>query len=160
MKHFIYILIFTVLLTACGPVSPISPVSPDSPVANSDDSSVISPGTPMSNDQYVPQPGDTALTRGSVFLESSNILIMESFPVQISVNLKGNLPTPCNHLRTVIGKPDADKNIKIDLYSVIDPNTMCTEVLQPFDVNLPLGSFPSGHYTILINGEKVGEFDS
>jgi len=26
-------------------------------------------------------------------------------------------------------------------------------------VNFPLGSFPPGHYTLWVNGEKVAEFD-
>jgi hypothetical protein len=152
MKHFIFILIFAVLLTACGPA-----VSPDSPIS---EPPLNSPKASMNNNPYAPQAGDLALTRGNLYLDSADVLVMESYPVQIAVNLKGNLPTPCNHLRAVIGVPDADKNIKIELYSVIDPNTMCTEVLEPFDVTLSLGSFPTGHYTVLINDEKVGDFDS
>jgi hypothetical protein len=154
MKHFIYILIFIVLLTACGPVSS------DSHAARPIDSSSISPEAPMNNDQYAPQPGDDALTRGNVFLESINMLTMESYPVQVSVNLAGSLPTSCHNLRAIINMPDANKNINIELYSVIDPNLMCTQVLQPFEATLSLGSFPVGHYTVLINDEKLGEFDS
>jgi hypothetical protein len=154
MKHLISIYILTVLLTACG-----SP-PPDAPVARPIDPSMISPEAPMKNDQYAPQPNDAALTRGAVFLESTNLLIMESFPVQISVNLNGNLPTPCNDLRAVVSVPDADKNIRIDLYSVMNPDAMCAEVLQPFEITLPLGSFPPGHYQVWVNNEKLGEFDS
>lgn len=150
MKHFIFILLIVVLLAACGPA-----VLPDAPVSDSS-----SPKAVMNNDLYLPQSSDRTLTRGSIYLDSTDMLIMESFPVQIAVNLKGNLSTPCNHLRAVIAKPDADKNIKIELYSVVDPNTMCTEVLQPFDVTLSLGSFSNGHYTVFVNDKKVGEFDS
>jgi hypothetical protein len=149
MKHFIFILMLAALLAACGPA-----VLPDTPISDS------SPKASMDNNLYAPQAGDRALSRGNMYLDSANVLVMESFPVQISVNLKGSLPTPCNHLRAVIAEPDADKNIKINLYTVTDPNTMCTDVLQPFDVNLMLGSFPAGHYTVWVNGEKVGEFDS
>jgi inhibitor of cysteine peptidase len=114
----------------------------------------------MNNDQYAPQPGDDTLTRGKVFLESTNMFIMESYPVQVNVNLTGSLPTPCNKLRAVINTPDANKNIKIELYSVIDPDVMCAQTLQPFEATLSLGSFPAGHYTVLVNDEKLGEFDS
>jgi hypothetical protein len=154
MKHIIYIFILMVLLTACGPVLPASPA------ARPIDPSLISPGVPMGNDQYAPQPGDSTLTRGGVFLESTNMLIKESYPVQVAVNLSGNLPTPCNILRAAVSLPDADKNIRIELYSVLDPEAMCAEVLQPFEVTLSLGSFPTGHYTVLVNDKELGKFDT
>jgi hypothetical protein len=63
-------------------------------------------------------------------------------------------------LRVVVTPPDKDSRIEVQVYSVTDPNTMCVEVLQPYEVNVPLGSFPAGHYTILINDQKVAEFDA
>jgi hypothetical protein len=48
----------------------------------------------------------------------------------------------------------------VEVYGLVDPGVMCTEVLQPFDVTIPLGSFPTGHYSIFINGSQVGEIDA
>ena len=31
---------------------------------------------------------------------------------------------------------------------------------KSFDVEIPLGSFPAGHYSLYINGELLGEFDA
>jgi hypothetical protein len=32
--------------------------------------------------------------------------------------------------------------------------------LEPFEANIGLGSFPSGYYSVRVNGEMIGEFDS
>ena len=85
---------------------------------------------------------------------------MESYPVQIMLALKGSLPTPCNQLRVVDNPPDKQNRIQVEVYSVLDPEQMCAQVLEPFEANIGLGSFPRGHYSVWVNGEMVGEFDS
>jgi hypothetical protein len=45
------------------------------------------------------------------------------------------------------------------VYSVSAPDTVCIQMLEPFSVNFPMGSFPSGHYTLWVNGEQVAELD-
>ena len=107
---------------------------------------------------WAPQPEDEDLDRGNAYVEGSDILILESFPVQIMLNLSGSLPTPCHQLRIVVAAPDAQNQIAVDVYSVVDPEQICTQNLAPFEANVPLGSFPSGDYTVLVNGEVVGEF--
>jgi hypothetical protein len=95
-----------------------------------------------------------------VFIEESGIIIRESYPPQISLTLSGNLPNPCHELRAEIGTPDADNRMDVDVYTVVDPNVMCTEVLKPFTESMDLGTFPTGHYTVWVNSELVGEFDA
>lgn len=140
MKH--TIIIFTSILfalTACG--SPTNEPVPTKPSS------------------YIPSPADSNLTREQIFLDSSDLLTMESFPLQFLLKLKGNLPTPCHQLRISVNPPDSQNTINIDIYSVVDPNTICAQVLEPFDVNYPLGSFPTGHYILLVNGIQIAEFD-
>lgn len=112
------------------------------------------------NNEYLPQPADTNFSRGEVYMDSSDVLIMESYPVQIALVLKGNLPTPCNHLRVVASPPDEHNRIQVEVYSVTNPAETCIQVLEPFEANIMLGSFPTGHYSVWVNGEMVGEFDS
>jgi hypothetical protein len=85
---------------------------------------------------------------------------MESFPIQVAMILRGSLPTPCHNLRVAITSPDTDNNVNLVAYSVADPNEICAQVLQSFDASIPLGSFPPAHYTVSVNGERVGEFDA
>jgi hypothetical protein len=109
---------------------------------------------------FAPQPDDSKLIRGNVFIREASLVIRESFPPQISLALSGDLPTPCNQLRAETGQPDQENKIMVDVYSVIDPNRVCTQVLQPFEEHIDLGTFPTGHYTVWVNSEMAGEFDS
>jgi hypothetical protein len=121
---------------------------------------VGTPSSSVSENPYAPQPSDDKLTRGSAFMNSADLLLMESFPIQVAMILRGNLPTPCHNLRVIINRPDGNNNIDVAAYSVSDPSVICAQVLQSFDASIPLGSFPPGHYTVSVNGERVGEFDA
>lgn len=149
MRNLILITTLIFLIAACGPVTP----PPDQPISSDDPQ----PSVPAS---YDPQPGDDQLLRSPAYVEGYDLLTMESFPPQFALTIKGNLPTPCKQLRVVVAKPDANNQIAIAIYAVGDPNVMCAEVLQPFEANINLGSFPAGHYIILINGEAIAEFDA
>jgi len=150
MKRILIVLLTLTLLAACGPVTPLSP---DTPV----DSGTSPDGLPSI---YAPRPGDDQLVRGNIYIDSVEMLAMESFPVQFSVTLKGGLPTPCNEIRVVYHEPDAENRINLDVYSVIAPGSICADMIQPFEQGVALGSFPAGHYTVLVNGEKMAEFDA
>jgi len=148
-------------ITACAPPQTLSGVpgtlSPDTAVTNHPGGS---PSQEPLGDPYAPQPADSSLNRGEVFLEEQGLLVRESYPPQISLSMSGNLPTPCNELRVQVGEADETNNIKVDAYSVVDPNIMCTQVLKPFQATIDLGTFPSGHYSVYVNGKLAGEFDS
>ncbi|HEY3476200.1 MAG TPA: hypothetical protein VGK56_16415, partial [Anaerolineales bacterium] len=104
--------------------------------------------------------GDKDLIRGNVYLNNASVVIRESFPPQISLLISGDLPTPCNQLRAEVSAPDQENKITVDLYSVSDPDRMCVQVLEPFEESIDLGTYPSGHYTVWVNGEMIGEFDA
>ena len=164
MKQFLIFLLTTIFLYACNgsqTVQTNNPSYPNEPSYPNAPSYPNKPGADNSGQQpYAPQPGDAALTRGEAFIDSTDLLVMESYPVQIMLTLRGSLPTPCNQLRVVASPPNKKNRIMVDVYSVIDTGQICIQVLEPFDVNIGLGSFPTGHYTVWINGEMVGEFDS
>ncbi|HNT25054.1 MAG TPA: hypothetical protein PKM21_11850 [Anaerolineales bacterium] len=126
---------------------------PEAPVSSDSGQAAESP--------YAPQPGDESLTRGNVFpdLAQSELLVMESFPVQATALLRGNLPDPCHQLRAVITVDEAQKRVDIELYSLADPAKICITVLEPFEANLPLGSFSGGDYNVYVNGELLGTID-
>ena len=153
-------LTFTVgILAAC---SGTPPAATDPPVIATPPIMVEPTQRPLPrplNTAYLPQPGDSKFSRGNVFIEDSEVLVMESFPVQIALVLSGELPTPCNQLRAIANPPDEGNRIQVEVYSVIDPAETCIQVLEPFEANVGLGSFPSGHYSVWVNGEMVGEFD-
>ena len=160
MKFQITILLLIFLISACAPDAPsTAPVLPP-------DAAVTSPpgGTMPTNEapvnSLVPKPGDENLTRGNVFIEESGLMIRESFPPQVSLAFSGELPTPCHQLRAVVSEPDEENKIIADVYSVVDPNMICAQVLKPFQESIDLGTFATGHYTVWINGVMAGEFDT
>jgi hypothetical protein len=117
--------------------------------------------TPSGN-LYAPQPGDSLLERASFYLDeqATSVTTLESAPLQFMLNLKGNLPTPCHQPRVVVHAPDAANRIIVEAYTLLDPNKMCVQVIDKFEANIPLGSFPHGHYTIWINEIMIGEIDA
>ena len=132
---------------------------PDAPVSNEPGN--VEPLPPQEAESpFAPRPGDESLQRGPVFVDSSELLQLESYPVQISAHLKGSLPSPCHELRVKVSGPDAQNQIQLEVYSLADPYAACAAVLQPFEASIPLGSFPKGKYTIWVNGEMMGEFNS
>lgn len=154
MKQLLIFLLSALLLTGCSAAAN----SPDTAVTNPPEGQ-MTPSTPEVPD-YQPLPGDASLTRGNVYINSTELLIRESFPPQVSLSMKGDLPTPCHQLRVRISEPDSENKIYAEVYSIADSKRTCIQALKPFEEYIDLGVFPTGHYTVWINGEKVGEFDT
>src|SRR5688500_11806177 len=150
------LLMLILLATACGPLEPTP--GPDTAVTSPPVDTM--PTNEPSTNPLAPQPGDASLTRGNVYINEASLIIRESFPPQISLTLAGDLPTPCNQLRAEIHPPDPQNKIMVDIYSEVDPNQVCAQVLEPFEASIDLGTFPTGHYTVWVNGQMAGEFDT
>jgi hypothetical protein len=145
------ILTLTLALSACAPSMEES-VNSDTPVSSDD------PATPRPEEPVlVPENG---LMRGNVYIDSTDLLTLESYPLQFVLQITGNLPTPCHQLRVEVSPPDVQNKVMVDVYSVTDPAMMCIQVLEPFDKNVSLGSFPAGKYTLWVNGKMVAEFQA
>lgn len=162
MKMLLPVLWTTILFltVACStdqmPIEPPVSPSPDAPVAGPS----AEPTWPSAQPPSSPKSGDDRLVRGRAYVDSVDMLVRESFPPQVSLIIRGSLPTPCHQLRTFIQPPDAENRIRVEVYSVVDPDMVCIQVLANFEVSLNLGSFPPGHYSVWVDGKKVGEFDS
>lgn len=160
--RFQILLLLILLMASCAPQ--LDPTS--EPGAMPPDTAVTSP--PLDNmptnepnvSPLAPKPGDDKLSRSNVYINEKSLLIRESYPPQISLSINGDLPTPCHELRAEIASPDPDNKIMVEVYSVVDPTVACAQVLEPFEEFVDLGTFPSGHYSVWVNGELAGEFDS
>jgi hypothetical protein len=133
------LVIFATLLVACGDPSD------DTVNSNTTEPSLTLPG------------GTIPANAGTVFVDTTDILLMESFPVQVALRVNGNLPTPCHE--PVWEVDDDGSTISVTLASVADPDVACIQVLAPFELSIPLGSFESGAREVILNGEKVGDFE-
>jgi hypothetical protein len=154
-----HILVLPLLfLAACTSLPSEATLPPDTGVTSPPEDQM--PTNEPFDNPFAPKPGDEQLSRGTVFLNEVGLLIRESYPPQISLSASGDLPTPCHQLRAEISEPDQENKINVEVYSVVDPNIACIQVLEPFGAQIDLGTFPSGHYSVLVNGELAGEFDS
>jgi len=137
MSRAIRLLGIAVFLAACGAqaAEEPTPLLPTAPIAT-----------------------EPARVRGPAFIDSSELLMLESFPVQVRLRVTGTLPTPCHELLWNVIPPDEEGRIRVDLYTESDPDLACIQVLQEFDTSLALGSFAEGAFTVWLNGEQAGEF--
>lgn len=152
-------------VAACSPLA-VPAADPDAPKAAPDTEAPAAAPSPVSEgdaanaavDAYAPQAGDAALTRGPAFVDEQTLVVRESAPPQYSLELVGSLPSPCHQLRVAVGQPQADGTLKIEVYTVVDPNQMCAQVLKDFKASVPLSPPPAGQtYTVLVNDAPAGE---
>jgi len=97
-------------------------------------------------------------TIGLASVDEIDILILESFPVQINVTARGNLPDPCTEISEVLQEREGD-TFFITIKTHRSPG-FCIQVLAPFEEIIPLKvySLPAGTYTVDLNGVQ-GTFD-
>jgi hypothetical protein len=159
-KIFGLICLLALILSGCTAL-PMDPANSGATPGQTD------PDTPENSDSAAPNgirtpldpiPGEESMTRSGASVTSSELRVAESFPVQVFLDIKGTLPTPCHHLRAKISLPDADNQINVEVYSLVNPDEICVQVLQEFNASLPLGSFAAGDYQVQLNGQNVGEF--
>lgn len=171
MKHGILfgLLILGLLLAACSPVVPDETTSPGEMPVVTEPVSYPAPEQPVvTNPGAYPEPGGSTVptqpsvpagnwSRGEVFIDSSELVLRESNPMQVALLVRGNLPTPCHQLAYVVNPPDANNQVMVELYSQYDASVMCIQVLQPFEQIIELGNFENEDFKVILNGEDIGE---
>lgn len=144
------------------PAPPTSSSTPENPVVASPHAPATALFTPSASPRSPSAepvtPIENNKQRGDVYLESAQVLVKESRPAQIVLALQGHLPTPCHALQVVVQPPDAQNRILVEVYSLFEEGNICAQVLAPFDAQVPLGEYPLGRYTIIVNDEVIGEF--
>ena len=133
------------------------------PSEPSDDPPADSPGGPPVvplPEPVIVAPSDN-MHRGNVYINSAGLAIMESFPIQVMLNLQGDLPTPCNQFRAVVAEPNQKNEIHVEVYSEVPQDKACIQVLEPFEenVSIPMDGQPDGAYSVWVNGVLAGEFN-
>jgi len=116
------------------------------------------PDQPVSSDQptvLAPEPtvDAGAVEVGLAVVDSIDILIMESMPVQVSVVVRGNLPDGCTTIGEAATQRD-DRTFVVTLTTRRPLDAMCTEALVPYEQAVPLevAGLPAGVYTVTVNG--------
>ena len=99
------------------------------------------------------EPGSGEVIVGAALVDSADVLIMESFPVQVAVVVEGNLPDGCTELTSPSVRRDGTRFV-IELPTERPADAMCTEALVPFEVRVPLDvlGLSAGTYTVDVHG--------
>lgn len=133
---FLVMLAFMVVLSACQPSSIIEP-DPDSPVSSNDP---------------VNQPVDNDFDgyQQNVYVDNLEILIMESFPVQVMVKVVGNLPDGCTSIVGSKSEMVDDSTFELSIFTERPEDMMCTMALVPFEesIGLEVEGLSAGTYFV------------
>jgi hypothetical protein len=96
-------------------------------------------------------PGDGDVVTGPAYVDSVEFVFLESYPVQVRAVIRGSVPTPCHTAQATVGGREGNR-VPITVVSTTPAGTVCDQVLAPFEVTVPVGSFESGDYAVVISG--------
>lgn len=89
---------------------------------------------------------------------AAKTMLLESFPVQVRLEITGELPNPCSRLGWSVTPGDDQGRIQVTLYADEPTETACIQVVAPYAESIPLGAFERGSYAVFVNGLQVGRF--
>jgi hypothetical protein len=168
MRKHLFLAVFVLIVAACGdpddvggggtgvPASTTTTPAPDQPVDSGGDEPMFEPGPVGSIPE--PRPPIDGGTDGEVWITGAELRIMESFPIQVMLDVTGDKPTPCHEVFWTV--EDTGEAIEIDMISQIALGQQCAQVIEQFIIAVPLGSWAEESRDVYLNGELVGSFDS
>jgi inhibitor of cysteine peptidase len=153
------LLVLTLILAACGdaargtePAASDQPINtnapyPDAPVSSDDE-------TADKDQDLEPLEGDVII--GEATVESLDVLIMESFPVQVNVQVSGYVGDGCTEIGQITTERDED-TFYVHISTVRPADAICIQVLVGFDevISLDVHGLEAGTYTVDVNGETA-----
>jgi len=90
-------------------------------------------------------------------VDEADLVILESFPVQVEVLIRGDLPDGCTEIEQLEQRFDADEStFYVDVVTVRSADDVCTQALVPFEkrVALDVYGLRAGIYTVRVNGVR------
>jgi inhibitor of cysteine peptidase len=110
-----------------------------------------SPDEPADTPSSLKQGGLSMAGRARV--EQIGILILESFPVQVNVVARGNLPDGCTRIDQIEQQRQGNKFL-VTITTARPADQMCTQALVPFEqaISLDVAGLKAGTYTVDVNG--------
>jgi inhibitor of cysteine peptidase len=103
-----------------------------------------------------PMPANNEGERGqNAMVDDIDVLILESFPVQVNVVVRGNLPDGCTYLDEFDVERDGS-TFNMIIWTIRDPDAMCTMALVPFEETIPLDviGLEAGEYTVVVQEQS------
>ncbi len=155
-------------IAACaGPLSPtVPPAQPVTPTAAPSPTFAAVPSStpaavpsetpaaaPSPTAGAAPAPTEPNVISGRAMVKDIEIIMLESFPVQVQVVISGNLPDGCTRIDQ-IEQARLGNTFQVTVTTRRPADAMCTQALVPFQERVPLDvkGLPAGTYTIDVNG--------
>jgi hypothetical protein len=164
MRRLFAVFLVALIFAACGDpgvlgdggTSVPATTSPDEPVTDGGDEPIVEPGPPGSIPE--PRPPIDGNIDGEVWITSTDLRIMESFPIQVMLDVSGEKPTPCHEIFWTVD--DDGEVIDITMISQVASDQVCAQVIEPFTIAVPLGTWEGESRQVVLNGEEAGSFES
>lgn len=115
---------------------------------------VATPTTAEPPQEPTPDMPSTKVGRANV--ESIEIVMRESFPVQISANIKGTVSDACTKAEPVTQQRDGN-TFQISIGATREVGAMCAQVITPFETSVAIDAvgLKAGTYTVEANGTST-----
>jgi inhibitor of cysteine peptidase len=95
--------------------------------------------------------GDTGMFKSYTVIENVDVLILESWPMQLHLQVTGYQPDGCE-VPVIVEQRREGNEVFVDVYREMSAAMACPAVIQPYEAKIPLeGGFESGTYTIHVN---------
>ncbi len=143
---FLMILYLSFGLSACADARPVNNAGPDQSVSSDDPTP--QPTAPLNEADYIM--GEV----GNV--NEISIHIMESFPLQVSVTVRGSLPDGCTEIAE--SQVEREENtFTVQITTRRPKDAVCTQALVAFEENVPLDVYglPAGTYQVKVYNQSA-----
>ena len=103
-------------------------------------------------DDNISKPDNGQFIYGNAVIENVEIMILESFPVQVMVSAKGYLPDGCTEIDTITTSKDGN-TFTISITTIRPADAICTQAIVPFEESIPLNvlGLKAGTYVVMVN---------
>lgn len=108
-------------------------------------------GPPQLDVTPIPKPDGDALLRSDPIIMDVQVMVLESYPMQLVLTVTGQFRDGCT-LPVQVEQQRDGNTVTVALYRLKAADMLCPDVMQPFEQTVRLeGGFESGTYTIRVN---------
>ena len=93
------------------------------------------------------------IMEGQAAVESVEIVMLMSFPLQVHLHVTGYVGDPCTAIDEIQTHRDG-YSFEVVIKTTRDSQLDCIQVIEPFEENIPLDVYglPAGDYLVVVNG--------
>ena len=95
---------------------------------------------------------------GRLTIDRSEMLLLESYPVQVRLLIHGTR-SRCDQLHSDVRLDEAERRIEVRLWAEPGPALTCLPGEKAFDESIALGSFERADLEVFLNGESIGRIE-